>query len=232
MHGMDKVRRVADHVNMILRYMPYIQTNFVLGMDGDEGPDPFELTKRFIDLAPGAFPGYSLLSSFGEAAPLNMEYQRDGRVIGFPFHFLNNHGAMNLKPLNYTWPEFYDRVIDLTRYSFRSAAIVRRAIATKAPIPRWLNVVRAISSEGYGRIRYYSEVLKRLRTDAPFRAYFEREAEGLPAFYSDRVRKDLGPLWHWLPDGALLHDQNAYLHSQPSGAGVSVEIPRIAANAG
>ena len=35
--GMDKVKQVADHVNMILRYIPYIQTNFVLGLDGDKG---------------------------------------------------------------------------------------------------------------------------------------------------------------------------------------------------
>ena len=54
--GLDKVRSVADHVNMILEYIPYIQTNFVVGLDSDEGPEPFELTKRFIDLAPGAFP--------------------------------------------------------------------------------------------------------------------------------------------------------------------------------
>ena len=32
--GMDKVPQVSDHVNMILRYIPYIQTNFVLGLDG------------------------------------------------------------------------------------------------------------------------------------------------------------------------------------------------------
>jgi len=35
------------------------------------GPEPFELTKKFIDLSPGAFPAYSLLSSFGRAAPMN-----------------------------------------------------------------------------------------------------------------------------------------------------------------
>jgi hypothetical protein len=32
--GMDKVMQVSEHVNMILRYIPYIQTNFVLGLDG------------------------------------------------------------------------------------------------------------------------------------------------------------------------------------------------------
>ena len=60
---MDKVKQVADHVNMILRYIPYVQTNFVLGLDGDMGPEPFELTKTFIDLAPGRVP--RLLAALG-----------------------------------------------------------------------------------------------------------------------------------------------------------------------
>jgi hypothetical protein len=147
-HGEAKVRRVADHVNMILRYVPYIQTNFVMGMDVDEGPEPFELTKRFIDLAPGAFPGYSLLTSFGEAAPINYQYQIDNRVLGFPFPFLNNNGAMNMRPLHYAWPAFYEHVIDLTKYSFSPRAIARRVAGTSAIIPKWLNIIRAVSSEG------------------------------------------------------------------------------------
>ena len=56
LRGMDKVRQVAEHVNLILSYIPYVQTNFVLGLDADEGEEPFELTKRFLDLTPGAFP--------------------------------------------------------------------------------------------------------------------------------------------------------------------------------
>ena len=51
-----------------------------------------------MDLSPGAFPGYSLLSAFGMAAPLNLELQRAGRVLPFPHHFLNNHHAMNVRP--------------------------------------------------------------------------------------------------------------------------------------
>ena len=35
--GMDKVRQVSEHVNLILSYIPYVQTNFVLGLDTDEG---------------------------------------------------------------------------------------------------------------------------------------------------------------------------------------------------
>ena len=209
--GLEKVQQVAEHVNMILRYMPYIQTNFVLGLDVDEGPEPFELTKRFVDLAPGAFPGYSLLSAFGQAAPLNVEYQRANRVLPFPFHFLNNNQAMNVRPKNYSWPDFYERVIDLVKYTYSWRAIFNRGRANKGMIPRWMNVVRAVSSEGFGRIRYHTKVRKSLDTDRQFRRYFEQETTELPKFYMDQARKDLGPLWEWLPEGAMHHDQNAYI---------------------
>src|SRR5881409_4327348 len=111
---------------MILRHNPYVQTNFVLGLDSDRGPEPFELTKRFVDVTPGAFPGYSLLSAFGRAAPLNLEYQRADRVLPFPFHFLDNNHAMNVKPKNYSWRGFYDEVVDLGKYTFSVRAIAKR----------------------------------------------------------------------------------------------------------
>ncbi|MBI4408072.1 MAG: radical SAM protein [Gemmatimonadetes bacterium] len=209
--GMDKVEQVSDHVNMILRYLPYVQTNFVLGLDDDVGSEPFELTKRFLDRTPGAFPGYSLLTAFGEAAPLNLELQRAGRVLPFPFHFLNNNHAMNVRPRNYGWPEFYDRVIDLTTYSFSWKVMGRRARGTRLGFATWFNLVRGISSEGFGRIRYYTTIRRLLDTDRGLRAFFEGETRQLPEFYVRRIRHDLGPLWSFLPPGALVHDPEAYL---------------------
>jgi hypothetical protein len=217
--GLDKVRDVSEHVNMIMRYLPYVQTNFVLGLDGDEGPEPFELTKRFIDLTPGAFPGYSLLSAFGRAAPLNLQYQRANRVLGFPFHFLDNNHAMNVKPKNYSWADFYDQVIGLTDYTFSWRRIVNRFRANRTTIPKWMNVVRAISSEGFGRLKYYTEVRRRLDTDLPFRRYFEQESDQLPEFFVDRVRRELGALYEWLPAGALYHDPHAYLKAEEAETG-------------
>jgi hypothetical protein len=211
--GMDKVRQVADHVNLLLRYVPYVQTNFVLGLDSDEGPEPFELTKRFLDLAPGAFPAYSLLSAFGRAAPMNLDYQRAGRVLPFPFTFLNNNHAMNVRPANYSWVEFYDRLVDLTTYSFSWRAIGRRLGATPAMIPRWMNVVRAMSSEGWGRIAYHTTIRGLLDTDPSVRSFMEGEDDRLPAFYESRIRRDLGELHAHLPAGAVMHDPNAYLKS-------------------
>ncbi len=219
--GMDKVVQVADHVNLILEHIPYVQTNFVLGLDVDEGPEPFELTKRFLDRAPGAFPGYSLLSAFGEAAPLNLDLQRDGRVLPFPFHLLNNNHAMNVKPLNYAWPTFYEHVIDLTKYSFSWKQIGRRARGTEYGFATWMNFVRGVSSEGFGRIRYHSEIRRRLDDDRGLRAFFEGETHVIPDFYVERIRRELGPFWELLPEGALYHDANAYLAKQ-NGATVQL----------
>src|SRR4029077_19214263 len=163
--GLDKVRQVSEHVNMILRYIPYVQTNFVLGLDSDEGEEPFELTKKFLDLTPGAFPGYSLLTAFGRAAALNLDYQSNNRVLPFPFHFLNNNQAMNVRPRKYSWRDFYDHVIDLTRYSFSWEAIFRRFRSTRGPMPRGMNLVRAVSTEGFGRLRYHRDIRRRLDED-------------------------------------------------------------------
>jgi hypothetical protein len=215
MVGIEKVRRVSEHINMILTYIPYVQTNFVLGLDTDEGPEPFELTKRFVDMTPGVFPTYPMLSAFGQAAPLNLEYQRTNRVLPFPFHFLNNLHAMNVRPKNYSWIDFYERAINLSKYTFSWRTIFNRHRAIKGFIPRWMNLLRAVSSsEGFGRIKFYAEVRRRLCNDPQFRRYFEQETTELPQFYRDRVRRSLGPLWEWLPEGALYHDPNAYLNSQ------------------
>ncbi len=211
--GMEKVKKVSEHINMILKYIPYVQTNHIVGLDGDVGPEPFEFTKRFLDLSPGAFPAYSLLSAFGQAAPLNLQFQRDERVLPFPFHVLSNT-QMNVRPKNYSWPEFYDRLIGLIRYSFSPRMVLRRFMANGETIPRILNIVRAISSEGSGRIKYFKEIRKRLDSDMPMRRFFNQETTEIPQFLVQSIRKDLGEFWDWLPEGALVHDPNAYLRSE------------------
>ena len=175
-------------------------------------------------MTPGTFLAFSLLSAFGRATPLNLEYQRANRVLPFPFHFLNNNHAMNVKPKNYSWPDFYDYLIDLTKHTFSWRAIINRFIANKDKIPRWINMLRAVSSEGFGRIKYYTEVRRRLDTDQQLRCYFEQETTELPQFYVDRIRKDLGMLWQWLPKGALYHDPNAYLKSEMEQLKLSLRI--------
>jgi hypothetical protein len=215
--GMAKVHRVAEHIRTILRHVPYVQTNFVFGLDSDAGEEPFELTKRFVEMVPAAYPSIHLLTAFGRAAPLNLEYQRAGRVTPLPFHFLDNSHGINVRPKNYGWTEFYDRIIDLTSHALSWRAIARRARAGRGTIPRGLNLVRAVSSGGRGWLRYNVEVRRRLDSDGAMRRFFEGDTEEVPEFFRSRVRRDLGPLWERLPAGALEHDPNAWLRSTESG---------------
>jgi hypothetical protein len=119
---------------------------------------------------------------------------------------------MNIKPRNYEWVDFYEKVIDLTEYTFSPKALYRRFRHTSNYTSRWMNLMRAVSSEGYGRLRFFRKVRENLVNDRGFRQYFEGESQELPEFYTDIVRKDLGTWWEWLPQGALQHDSNAYLH--------------------
>jgi hypothetical protein len=227
--GEAKVRQVAEHVNMILRHVPYVQTNFVLGLDCDQGAEPFELTKQFVDLAPGAYPAFSLLTAYGQAAPLNLELQRAGRVLPFPFFFLDSNHAMNVRPLNYGWPEFYDHAVDLTRHALSGARVRRRFVANRGISTRFLNGVRAVTS---GRAKWQAKIGRLLMKDVPIRRFIEGESTELPKFYENRVRDSLGPLWEALPERALMHDQNAYLKSQgevPAKPGADLRRPQAAA---
>jgi hypothetical protein len=199
--GLEKVRQVSDHVNTILRYIPYVQANFVLGLDDDTGEEPFELTKKFVDLTPGAFPAYSLLSAFGQAAPLNLDLQRDGRRAATPFHFLDNNKATNVRPKNYTWNALYDNIIG-------PAAPLLLLARHRAPPAREPGAHRALSelrARGVER-RLRPDPPRRHRPppldqDASVRPFFEGRARACPSFYTDSVRKDLGHWWERAPRG-------------------------------
>ena len=204
--GQEKVEQVAEHIDMLLRYMPYVQTNFVLGLDCDEGAEPFELTKQFLERVPGAFPAFSFLTAYGQAAPLNLRLQREGRVIPMPFHFLDSHW-MNVRPKHYSWPGFYRLAGDLARSAQSWPSIARRFRANRGFVPRGLNLVRALSSNRVGRL---ARVVQKLEKDAEFRRFFEGESTEVPAVLEGMIRRDLGPLWEALPRDALSYDANAY----------------------
>ena len=213
--GEDKVKQVANHINMILDYIPYVQVNFVLGMDCDQGTEPFELTKQFLDLAPGAFPAFSLLTAYGQSAPYNLTLQQDGRVIPFPFHFLDNNHSMNVRPKHYAWPEFYDHVIDISEHAFSWPMIAKRFMRNRGMIPKWYNLVRSVSTGGFGRIDYHKNIRKRLDTrHSSIRSFMDGDTTELPPYYYRKIKKKLGSLWEMLPPDSVMHDHHAYLHSQ------------------
>jgi hypothetical protein len=211
--GMEKVRRVAEQANLIQRLIPYVQGNLIFGLDCDEGPDPFELTRRFVDLAPGIYPFLSVLTSFGQNAPDNLRYQQSGRVLPVPFHFLDLLQAMNVKPKHYGWTEFYDHLCRVFAYAFSPSAIARRLRATGAGGAGLEQLFRAVFAERRNRLRYHRRMRAWLEEPA-MRAFFEGETRVVPPRFVETIRHHLGPLWDWLPAGALEHDPNTFTESQ------------------
>lgn len=178
----------------------------------DQGRDPVELSKRFLERVPGVYPLFSLLTSYGRNAPDNLRYQREGRVLNIPFHFLNQTHASNVRPKNYTWPELFGYTTDLLEFTFSHAANWRRFKAVKHTGTCLEQLMRGVSS-GRGHKHRNMRMLRDWSADPQVRRYFEGETMELPWFYVDPIRKDLRGLWDWLPEGAIYHDPNTYLKS-------------------
>jgi hypothetical protein len=202
--GLDKVKAVAEQVNLITRYIPYTQTNFVWGLDQDAGPWPFDLMKKFIDLAPAVFPSHSLFTAYGDSSPLGVQLQRERRVLDVPFPFLDTSMLHNVRLKNYAAGEFYSRVGDIVGYSYSPKATLRRFRANKDRLvssSRWMGLFRSVSSRY--RARYYTELGRRDETDPVFRDFMARERTAPPPFFREGIRADLGPLYDQLPGGVL-----------------------------
>ena len=196
--GMAKVEAVAEQVNRVLRYIPYVQTNLIFGLDGDAGELPFELTKKYVDLAPGVYPNFAMLTSFGNSAPLSRQYQAEGRVIDIPFPFLDGNAGLNVRLKNYDFVEFYDHYIDLVKYSYSPKKIWRRFQANKHPLPRWMNLLRATFS-GKGKRGNYFEIRDRLVKEKAFRDFYLGESPRPPSYYLEQTKLNLGEFFPLLP---------------------------------
>ncbi len=133
---------------------------------------------------------------------------------------------MNVRPIGYGWKEFYDRLIDLSVYSFSWRSIGRRLAAQGIGLPGFMNFVRAISSEGSGRIKYHRQIRRMLDEDVAVQQFFAGESTELPAFYRDAVRRKLGPLWEHLPEEGMRYDPHAYLRKYEA-AEIAQPVPIV-----
>lgn len=197
--GLEKVVAVAEHVNLIARHIPYVQTNFVWGLDQDSGPLPFELSKTFVDLAPTAFPSHSLFTAYGDSAPLGRELLHGDRVLDVPFHVLDTSSLHNVQLKSYSPSAFYERLSEVVGASYSARATYRRLHGSwfsLSSAPRWMGALRSIASRP--RARYYAKLGKLFAKDPQFRAFASRERRTPPDLFRRQVRAELGSFYDHL----------------------------------
>lgn len=187
--GLTKVLRVAEHFSELSEYIPYLQANFIFGLDSDRGHEPFELTKEFMRRVPFVWPTLNIPVPFG-GTPLHADYLRNRRILeAMPFGFY--YAPYLVTTLEHDDPvSFYERLIDLLRFS--CSPEMRRQRWRSAPnrLVGVINWVRSMWTRA--EIGIYRQVLDRLRADRAFREFHEGRRGALPEFYHDQYERALG----------------------------------------
>ncbi|MCO1655655.1 B12-binding domain-containing radical SAM protein [Pseudonocardia humida] len=187
--GVDKVDKVAEHFAQLAENVPYLQANFMFGLDTDEGDAPVELTKRFMDKAPFAFPTINIPVPFG-GTPLHDRLAADGRILAaMPFSFYYApHLVTTIK--NYDPVGYYQRLIDLYSHA-ASPAMLRRRLRTTTH--RAIAAVhRARTASFRADVRSFERIVGMLRSDPRFLAFHEGRSTTLPQYYRGLAERMLG----------------------------------------
>ena len=195
--GLAKAEAVGRQVDLVTRYIPHVQTNFVWGLDDDDGCAPFELTRRFMELAPAAFPVHSLFTAFGDSAPLGTELAHAGRVLDVPYHCQDTSIIHNVRLKNYAAADFYGLIADLAHECYSPTAMLKRFRRNPhawASGSRWMGLVRAMSSAWRGP--YYAKLHHLFATDPEFTAFASGEAPAPRSFFRAAAAAELGPFFY------------------------------------
>ena len=123
--GVEKVERVADHFRRLGENVPYLQANFIFGLDTDAGDAPVDLTRLFMDRAPSVWPVINIPMPYG-GTPLHDRLLADGRILrAMPFAFYYApYLVTTLK--NYDPAGYYERLIELFSHAASSSMLKRR----------------------------------------------------------------------------------------------------------
>jgi hypothetical protein len=187
--GSQKVAHVVEQFRGLREHVPYLQANFMLGLDTDEGEEPVALTKDFMTRTPFVWPVVNIPHPFG-GTPLHARYLREGRILRLPFSFYYSPYLVttlrHYDPLTY-----YGFLIGLFAH-FTSPAMLRARLATaRTPLVRLVHRVRTwVKRE---RLAAFGRLLAALTEDLQLRAFHEGESRALPEFYHREYERMLGP---------------------------------------
>ncbi len=189
MSGVEKVDKVAEHFARLAEHVPYLQANFMFGLDTDAGDEPVELTKRFMDRTPFTWPTINIPVPFG-GTPLHDELTAQGRILAsMPFSFY--YAPYLVTTLKHYDPiSYYEKLAELYVHAAAPEMLRRRMGTTTRRSIRWIHRARAAAFRS--DIGSFRGILAMLRTDAQFRAFHEGRDTTLPEYYQRLGDRMLG----------------------------------------
>jgi len=185
--GRDKVDRLVEHFTLLHAHVPYLQANFLFGLDVDRGDEPVALTKDFMTRTPFVWPVVNIPYPFG-GTPLSSRCE-DRVLAAMPFSFY--YSPYLVTTLRHYDPiTYYRKLIDIFSHFTAPAMLARRLAATSHPLVRLAHVVRTQVKRA--RLRAFRRLLDALVSDEGLRAFHEGRSRTLPEFYQREFERMLG----------------------------------------
>jgi radical SAM superfamily enzyme YgiQ (UPF0313 family) len=186
--GVEKVNRVVEHFQLLGENVPYLQANFMFGLDTDLGDTPTDLTKLFMDQTPFVWPAINIPVPFG-GTPLYEELLGQDRILkAMPFSFY--YAPYLVTTLKHYDPvTYYEKLIELFAHAASPSMLKRRLQSTSHGRIKLVHWARTASTRA--SLKSYRQILQMLRSDAQFRAFHEGRSAVLPEFYHQMYERML-----------------------------------------
>jgi len=187
--GAEKVERLVAHFATLHEHVPYLQANFMFGLESDRGEEPVALTKEFMSRTPFVWPVVNIPFPFG-GTPLFDQHLREGRILAaMPFSlYYSPYVATTFA--HYHPIEYYEKLIELFSHFTSPSMLARRLATTSSWHVRLLHVARTRVKRQ--RLRAFQRIRDMLVFDARFRRFHEGRSETLPEFYHREYEEMLG----------------------------------------
>ncbi len=188
--GREKVDYLVEQFGALREQVPYLQANFLFGLDEDVGEEPVELTRDFIERTPFVWPVINIPHPFG-GTPLFDRLSRTGRVLtAMPFSFYYSPYLVTTLA-HYDPIAYYQRLVALFE-RFTSLAMLRRRLAGSSnPFIRLVHLVRTAVKRR--RLAVLRRMVAALESDAGLRGFHEGRSRTLPECYHREYERLLGP---------------------------------------
>lgn len=194
--GADKLEQVVSQLHLWHEYVPYLQANFILGLDIDHGDAPFDLTKQFLQRAPFVWPHINIPMAFG-GTPLFDTLLREERILKtLPFIFYRQP-YLTIQLQNYDPIEYFKKLIDLQAFTV-SGQMLRTRLRTSASTAIAASHVMRVLTGKHHLVEFRATV-QALEHDGQTHAYHAGRRDRLPDYYTHLYQKSLGKYAQLVP---------------------------------